>query len=116
MKKTMQYGTLIAVSIVALDRLKDGDIVVYSNEYEYSVKYFYDDKENKRYVFRPHSFDRVFADDIYEYDKVDSIQIQGKVVLFIVDLDKILTIKFNISCITNISINICHYNSAMYNN
>jgi len=87
MNKTMQDGSLIAVRPVALDSLKDGDIVVYSNEYEYSVKYFYDDKENKRYVFRPHSFDRVFADDIYEYDKVESLQIHGKVVLYIVELD-----------------------------
>src|SRR5690606_38029101 len=62
MNKTMPDGSLIAVRPVSsINEIKDDDIVVYSNGYDYSVKYFYDDKDNKRYVFRPHSSDRVFA-------------------------------------------------------
>ena len=87
MNKTMPDGSLIAVRPVSLENLKNGDIVVYSNEYEYSVKYFYHDEEHKRYVFRPHSDDRVFADDIYSYDNAENLQIHGKVVLYIVELD-----------------------------
>lgn len=87
MNKTMPHGSLIAVRPVSLENLKNGDIVVYSNEYEYSVKYFYHDEEHKRYVFRPHSDDRVFADDIYSYDNAENLQIHGKVVLYIVELD-----------------------------
>lgn len=88
MNKTMPDGSLVAVSPVSsIESLKNDDIVVYSNEYEYSCKYFYNDTEQQRYVFRPHSTDRVFADDIYYYDNVDSLQIHGKVVLYIVELD-----------------------------
>jgi len=88
MNKTMPDGSLIAVRPVSsINEIKDDDIVVYSNGYDYSVKYFYDDKDNKRYVFRPHSSDRVFADDIYYYKNCDDLKIHGKVVLYIVELD-----------------------------
>src|SRR5690625_898465 len=87
MNKTMPDGSLIAVRPVSsINEIKDDDIVVYSNGYDYSVKYFYDDKDNKRYVFRPHSSDRVFADDIYYYENCDDLKIHGKVVLYIVEL------------------------------
>lgn len=88
MNKTMPDGSLIAVRPVSsINEIKDDDIVVYSNGYDYSVKYFYDDKDNKRYVFRPHSSDKVFADDIYYYENCDDLKIHGKVVLYIVELD-----------------------------
>src|SRR5690625_2674009 len=45
MNKTMPDGSLIAVRPVSsINEIKDDDIVVYSNGYDYSVKYFYDDK------------------------------------------------------------------------
>ncbi len=87
MNKTMPHNSLIAVKPVELANLKNDDIVVFSDEHEYSVKRYYDDKENERIVFRPHSTDRTFIDNIFPYDNLDGLQIHGKVVMYIVELD-----------------------------
>src|SRR5699024_3741694 len=49
MDKIIPDGSLIAVKPVGLTELKNGDIVVFSNGYEYSVKRLqYHGKKNKR--------------------------------------------------------------------
>lgn len=87
MDKTMPHNSLIAVKPVELSELKDEDIVVFSNEYEYSVKRYYNDTENKRIIFRPHSNNRKFIDTIINYEESSNLLIHGKVVLYIVELD-----------------------------
>ncbi|HIX54101.1 MAG TPA: XRE family transcriptional regulator [Candidatus Sphingobacterium stercoripullorum] len=87
MNKTIPDQSLMAVKPIELSNLKNDDIVVYSDNHDYSVKRYYDDVENERIIFRPHSTDRIFIDDIYYYDNLDSIKIHGKVVLYIVELD-----------------------------
>ena len=63
--------------------LKNGDIVVYSNDYEYSVKHYY--KDGNKLIFKPNSTNPIHYDQIYNTD--DNITIHGKVVLYIVNLD-----------------------------
>src|SRR5699024_10746139 len=41
MDKVISDGSLIAIKSVPLESLKNGDMVVFSTNYDYSVKYFY---------------------------------------------------------------------------
>src|SRR5699024_1056266 len=84
MNKTMPDGSLIAVKPTPLENLKNDDIVVYSKNYDYSVKRLI--KQADRLVFRTHSTDKCFVDDIVKIDNNDLI-VHGKVVLYIVEMD-----------------------------
>src|SRR5690625_241526 len=83
MDNIIKDKSLIVVEPTTLDRLKNGDIVVYSNDYEYSVKHYY--KHNDTLVFKPNSTNPIHHDQTYNID--DNITIHGKVVLYIVNLD-----------------------------
>lgn len=85
MNKVIPHNSLIAVKRVELDELRDSDIVVYSNDYEYAVKRFY--KDDCRLIFRPDSKDKRFIDHIVDLDNANNLKIHGKVVLYIVELD-----------------------------
>src|SRR5699024_9425690 len=62
MNKTIPNGSLIAIKPMSLANLKDGDIVVFSDEYEYSVKRMY--QQDEHIVFRPHSTDIRFYENM----------------------------------------------------
>lgn len=86
MNRVMPDRSLIAVKPVeSIRQLKDGDIVVFSHDHEYSVKRFhhYDDMV----VFRPDSDDIRFSELRLPKNDIDNLQIHGKVVLYIVELD-----------------------------
>lgn len=85
MNKTMPDQSLIAVKPVTLDQLSNDDIVVYSYNHEYSVKYYY--KDGDEIIFRPHSTDRVHRDTVFNLDDANELHIHGKVVMYIVDRD-----------------------------
>ena len=84
MNKTIPHGSLIAVKQFNLENLKEGDIVLYSHNNEYSVKRFY--RSNGSVIFRPHSSDLRFTDNVIPSDDSNLI-IHGKVVVYIVELD-----------------------------
>lgn len=84
MNKIIPDQSLIAVKSIEQHELKDGDIVVYSDNHEYAVKRFYRDGE--KLVFKPESNDTSFYDYITDISN-DSLVIHGKVVLYIVELD-----------------------------
>lgn len=86
MNRVIPDQSIIAVHPVELSTLKDNDIVVFSDNHEYSVKRFYDDKENKRVVFRPDSKDNRFIDYSLTYSETDNLVIHGKVVVYVVEL------------------------------
>src|SRR5690625_3788450 len=75
MDNIMPHGSLIAVKPVTLDELKDGDMVVFSDNYDYSVKCFYQDGD--RLIFKPESYNKKHADQIYSVN--DNIEIHGKI-------------------------------------
>ena len=87
MNNIFPSGSMIAVKKIEVDSLKDDDIVVFSNEHEYSVKRFYDDKENQRLIFSPDSKDRSFLDYSISYEEAKNLKIHGKVVIYIVEQD-----------------------------
>lgn len=76
--------SLIAVKQSDLCNLKDGDVVVYSYNGEYSVKQFY--QTNGDVIFKPNSNDIRFTDQVFSKDDSD-LFIHGKVVVYIVELD-----------------------------
>lgn len=83
MDKVIPDNSLIAVKPVNLPELKNGDMVVFSNNHEYSVKYY--KKIDDKLVFSPHSTNDDHYDQMYDVD--DNIVIHGKVVLYIVEMD-----------------------------
>lgn len=83
MDKVIPDSSLIAVKPVTIDSLKDGDIVVFSNDHDYSVKYYY--KHGDKIIFKPHSNNLRHHEQHYDLD--DDITIHGKVVTYIVNLD-----------------------------
>lgn len=86
MNKVIPHNSLIAVRPVSLESLKNGDIVVYSYDGEYALKRFY--KKGNKLIFRPDSTDVSFTDLVIDLENNESdIQIYGKVVLYIVELD-----------------------------
>lgn len=84
MNKVIPHESMIAVQRVNLDALKNNDIVVFSNDHEYSVKRYYNDAENERFIFSPESTDRIFTDHTVPYTEAENLVMHGKVVLYIV--------------------------------
>ena len=78
MNKVMKDGSTIAVKPTTLDGLKNGDIVVFSNNYEYSVKRFY--KFDDVVSFRPDSDNLEFGETRINVNEIDNLEIHGKVV------------------------------------
>ena len=87
MNNVIPDGSLIAVKkIESCDELKDEDIVVFSNDNEFSVKRYINDQQNNRIIFRPDSSNISFTDIVVNYDDTKYVQIYGKVVVYIVQL------------------------------
>lgn len=84
MNRVIPDKSLIAIKPIELSNLKNGDIVVYSDGGDYSVKRYYRDED--RIIFRPDSDDRRFYDYITSIDNAD-LEIHGKVVVYVVELD-----------------------------
>lgn len=84
MNRIIPHGSLIAVKQIGVENLKDGDIVVYSDGNDYSVKRLY--RHDDQLIFRPDSTDPRFTDYVSSADNTN-LKIHGKVVVYIVELD-----------------------------
>ncbi len=83
MNRVIPNGSLIGlITNISPSSLSNGDIVVFSNNYEYSVKRFFKDKKNKRYIFSPDSYETCFDDIIIPFDNSDGLNIIGKVIMY----------------------------------
>jgi len=85
MNRTIPNGSLIAVKPIPLDNIKNGDIVVYSDCHDYSVKHFY--RFDDAIVFKPNSTDISFREKEYTDANISALNIFGKVVVYIVEMD-----------------------------
>lgn len=87
MNNVIRNGAIIAVlTKTELQQIKDGDIVVVSNNGDYTVKRFFNDKERQEFIFRPDSSDMSYRDIIFSYDNCEDLQLVGKVVMYNVTL------------------------------
>jgi len=84
MNKVIPHQSLIGVKPIQINELKDEDIIVYSDGYNYSVKRFYRDED--RLIFRPESYDASFTDYTVR-EPYEDLRLHGKVVIYIVNLD-----------------------------
>lgn len=82
MNRVIPNGSLIAVKRMNIDNIKDGDIVVYGDRHEYSIKRLY--RADDKMIFRPDSNDASFTDYVTSVD--EHLEIVGKVVIYIVEL------------------------------
>ena len=83
MNRVIPNGSLIGlITNISPSSLSNGDIVVFSKNYEYSVKRFFKDKKNKRYIFSPDSYETCFDDIIIPFDNSDGLNIIGKVIMY----------------------------------
>lgn len=83
MNKKMPDKSLIAVKPISLSELNNGDMVVFSKDNEYGVKYYR--KQGDKLIFKPHSTNEEHHDQEYSVD--DNVTIHGKVVIYIVEQD-----------------------------
>ena len=83
MNNIIPHGSLIAVKKIEREELHDNDIVIYSDNHEYSMKRFY--RNDQQIIFKPDSTDERFFDKVFNENA--NIQIHGKVVLYLVELD-----------------------------
>lgn len=83
MNKVIPNGSLIGlISNISPSSLTSGDIVVFSYNYEYSVKRFFKDKKNRNYIFRPDTYETCFSDIIVPFDNSHNLKIIGKVIMY----------------------------------
>lgn len=87
MNNVIRNGAIIAVlTKIELPQIKNGDIVVVSNNGDYTVKQFFNDKEHQEFIFRPDSSDMSYRDIVFSYDNCEDLQLVGKVVMYNVTL------------------------------
>ncbi len=84
MNRIIPDDSLIGVKPIEFHQLKDGDVVVYSDDGDYSVKRFY--RNGDDLIFKPDSTDARFYDYVTNVEN-DNLKIHGKVVVYIVELD-----------------------------
>ena len=87
MNNVIRNGAIIAVlTKVELPQIRNGDIVVVSNSGDYTVKRFFNDKENQEFIFRPDSSYMSYRDIVFSYDNCEDLRLVGKVVMYNVTL------------------------------
>lgn len=87
MNNVICNGAIIAVlTKVELPQIRNGDIVVVSNGGDYTVKRFFNDKENQEFIFRPDSSYMSYRDIVFSYDNCEDLRLVGKVVMYNVTL------------------------------
>lgn len=77
--------SLIAFQVTNMDKLQDRDIAVYSYRNELSIRYFFNDKQNERYILKPNSLDSYYHDIIVNHSEKDNLKMIGKVAIYIVN-------------------------------
>ena len=87
MNNVIPHGSLIVIKKWEVENLKKDDIVVFSDYGEFSMKRYFNDKKNQRFIFRPDSSDESFSDFVISYNSVNNLNILGKVVVSIINYD-----------------------------
>lgn len=81
------HSTIAVLTNVPLSNIRNGDIIVASNDHgEYTVKRFFNDPENERFILQPDSDDFSFLPIVFNHDNTEDLRILGKVVIYSVIL------------------------------
>ena len=84
MNRIIPNDALIGVlTSIDYENLKNGDLVVFENNYEYSVKRYFD--AGDKLIFRPDSTDPSFTDIVVNKD--ENTRIVGKVIMYSIIMD-----------------------------
>lgn len=87
MNNVIPNKSMVAVKkIDSVYDLENNDIVVFSNDNEFSVKRFINDKTNERIIFRPDSNDISFTDVVVSYTEAENLVVYGKVIVYVVQV------------------------------
>lgn len=87
MNRIIPDNSLIAVkNYDSLADLNEGDIVVFQDGGDMSVKRYYNSPKSKTVTFSPYSTDDCFSPITYRYEDLDDIKVLGKVVVYIINL------------------------------
>lgn len=88
MNKIIPHQSLIAVKRVSsIVEFSDDDIVLFSFQNGFSIKRFYNDKEDEQLIFSPESNSRGYHDIVVPYEMANELKILGKVILYIVHVE-----------------------------
>lgn len=87
MNNVIPHDSLVGVKKWDVDNLKKNDIVVFSDNGEFSMKRYLNDEKNQRIIFRPDSSDDSFSDVVISYENADNLDILGKVIVSIINYD-----------------------------
>lgn len=87
MNRILPDKSLIAIKkFHTIDDLRDGDIVVFQDGGDMSVKRFYFDNNSRIVTFSPDSYDSSFRPINYRYEDFGNVLIVGKVVVYTVEI------------------------------
>lgn len=81
------HSTIAVLKNISVYDIKNGDIIVATNSHgEYTVKRFFNDPNNERFILQPDSDDFSFLPLVFSYNTTEDIKIFGKVVIYSVIL------------------------------
>lgn len=87
MNNVIPHGSLVGIKNWDINNLKNNDIVVFSDNGEFSMKRYIKDDKNNRIIFRPDSSDENFSDLTFNIDDAVDLKILGKIIVSIINYD-----------------------------
>lgn len=82
MNKVIHHGSLVIAKPLELDQYKDGDLVIFSYNNEYSLKRYAPNQLEGYVLFKSESTDNSFKDIPFAIDVMGELKIYGKVVYY----------------------------------
>ncbi|WP_432702442.1 LexA family protein [Lysinibacillus sphaericus] len=82
MNKIIQHGSLVVAKPLGLDQYKDGDIVIFSYNNEFSLKRYAPNDLDGYVLFKSESTDNSFKDIPIPIDAVNDLKIYGKIIYY----------------------------------
>lgn len=82
MNKVLQHGSLVVAKPLELDQYKDGDIVIFSYNNEFSLKRFAPNDLDGYVLFKSESTDSSFKDIPIPIDAMNDLKIYGKIIYY----------------------------------
>ncbi|UYB50410.1 XRE family transcriptional regulator (plasmid) [Lysinibacillus capsici] len=82
MNMIIPNGSTVVAKVLSCESVKDGDIVIFSHDGQYSMKRFRRDEQDRVLIFSPESTDKKFRDTIISYETQNDLKIYAKVIWY----------------------------------